>query len=147
MDRRPHLPQVRRPLLATALVVVLAVGIAACGDDDSSDASSGTTTSAGGGATDDAYGSTGGDSGDAEEGTIIAKDFSLTDLTVAPGDEIHLKNEGDTTHTATADDGEFDLGRVEPGETAEGEAPEEPGSYPFHCEIHPNMTATLTVEG
>ena len=51
-------------------------------------------------------------------------------------------------HTATADGGEFDLGPVEPGETSPpGTAPDEPGDYPFHCEIHPNMTATLTVEG
>jgi plastocyanin len=59
-----------------------------------------------------------------------------------------LKNEGEAPHTATADGGEFDLGTVEAGETSEpGTAPDAPGSYPFHCEIHPNMTATLTVEG
>jgi len=25
--------------------------------------------------------------------------------------------------------------------------PTEPGEYPFHCEIHSSMHATLTVEG
>ena len=86
--------------------------------------------------------------GEGEAGTIVAQDFSLTDLTVAPGEEIVLRNDGDATHTATADDGSFDLGEVAGGETSDPvTAPEEPGSYPFHCQIHASMTATLTVEG
>jgi plastocyanin len=139
----------RRTLLAVAsLLLVLA---AACGsDDDSSQADTGggvTTTAAS--SSDDEYGDTGGDDeSSAEEGTIVAKDFSLTDLTVAPGEEIVLENEGDATHTATADDGSFDLGEVEGGATSDpGTAPTTPGDYAFHCEIHPTMTATLTVEG
>ena len=68
-------------------------------------------------------------------------------MTVAPGEMIVLQNDGDQSHTATSDEeGLFDL-EAGSGETSDaGTAPTEPGSYEFHCEIHPAMTATLTVE-
>lgn len=135
-----------RSLRAASLVALLVVGAAACGSDDDTDAGRAPTTAAPAG---DDYGGAGGDGGtSAETGTIVAADFSLTDLTVAPGAEIVLKNEGSAPHTATADDGSFDLGQVAGGDTSDpATAPEEPGTYAFHCEIHDTMTATLTVEG
>lgn len=135
MASAPH-PRFR--LSAVAIAVLLLGGIAACGSDDYS----------GGGTGDGSTTSAAPAGGGGEAGTIVAQDFSLTDLTVAPGEEIVLRNDGDATHTATADDGSFDLGEVAGGETSDPvTAPEEPGSYPFHCEIHASMTATLTVEG
>lgn len=128
------------------LVAALLLGAAACGSDDDTDAATGggPTTLAPAG---DDYGDSGGD-GSSAAGTIVAEDFSLTDLTVGPGEDIVLKNDGNAPHTATADDDSFDLGQVSGGEASDPvAAPEEPGSYPFHCEIHPDMTATLTVEG
>jgi plastocyanin len=123
-----------RSLLLSALVVV---ALGACSGDDEPEATGGegtTTTSA--------------EAGDVPAGTIVAEDFSLTDLTVGPGDEIVLENRGAAPHTATADGGEFDLGEVPAGETSAADtAPEEPGEYPFHCEIHGTMTAILTVTG
>ena len=140
----------RRALVAAAVLALLVSVLAGCGSDDDPEAEVG----AGGGSTataqsDDPYGDRGSDSGaTGTAGTIVAEDFSLTDLTVAPGEEIVLQNDGAAPHTATADEGAFDLGEVGPGETSEpGAAPTEAGSYPFHCEIHPDMTATLTVEG
>jgi plastocyanin len=134
-----------RPLLvAASLVLVLTV--AACGSDDDPEATGdGATTEA---PADDQYGGgTDGDAASGEAGTIVAEDFSLTDLTVAPGAEIVLQNDGAATHTATADDDSFDLGEVAGGETSDpGTAPTTPGDYAFHCEIHEAMTATLTVE-
>ena len=138
-----------RPILTTLFATLLVVGVAACGDDDDAQATGdgGTTTTA-----DDAggqYGDTtsGGDA-DAEAGAIVAVDFELSDTTVAPGAEIVLQNDGDAKHTATSDeDGLFDL-EADAGSTSEeGVAPDEPGEYTFHCEIHSSMTATLTVEG
>jgi plastocyanin len=137
----------RRPVLAAASLL-LVLTIAACGsDDDSSEAGTGdgTTTPA---PTDDAYGGgTDGGEQSTEAGTIVAEDFSLTDLTVGPGEDIVLQNDGAATHTATADDDSFDLGEVPGGDTSDPvAAPTTPGDYAFHCEIHPSMTATLTVE-
>jgi plastocyanin len=134
-----------RTFAVAALVALLLGSVAACGSDDDSAAgtSDGSTTS--GAPAGDDYG---GGGGEGESSTIVAQDFSLTDLTVSAGKEIVLRNDGDVTHTATADDGSFDLGEVAGGEASDpATAPEEPGSYPFHCEIHPAMTATLTVEG
>jgi plastocyanin len=134
--------------VALALLPALAVALTACGDDDDGTASdAGTTpTSADAGGTDYGGASTGGDA-PASEGTIVAEGFALTDLTVAPGEAIVLENRDGTQHTATGDDGEFDL-EADGGTTSEpGTAPVEPGTYTFHCEIHPSMTATLTVEG
>lgn len=114
----------RRLLVAAALV---SVALAACSSD--SDASGTTTT-------------TGASLGD---GTILAVGFTLSDVTVAPGADLELLNQDGTEHTATADDGSFALRA--PGGVTEGPvaAPSQPGTYPFHCEIHSTMTATLTV--
>jgi plastocyanin len=128
-----------RTAIALASLVLLGSMAAACGSDDDDSGSDDPTTTAPG---------DGGSAGSGEEGTIVAEDFSLTDLTVAPGAEISLQNDGEAPHTATADDDSFDLGEVAAGETSDpGAAPTTPGDYAFHCEIHPNMTATLTVEG
>ena len=128
----------RRTALALASLLLLGTIATACSSDDDPSADDTTTTAPADG---------GSDGSGEEEGTIVAVDFSLTDLTVAPGAEIYLQNDGEATHTATADDGSFDLGEVAAGETSDpGTAPTTPGDYAFHCEIHPNMTATLTVE-
>lgn len=141
-----------KALFALPIAALLVVGLAACGDDSDVDTGSGDSTTVTTGS-DGAYGSdetttTGEDGGDEAEGAEVeAEDFSLTSVTVAPGAEVTFENYGENPHTMTADDGAFDSGRVEPGESTKVTAPSEPGEYAFHCEIHPQMTATLTVEG
>lgn len=131
--------------LALAGLVVAA----GCGDDDETreQATSGTTASTA--PAGDDYGGTGGGSGadGGEAGTIVAADFELTSTSVAPGEEVTFRNDDSTAHTVTADDGAFDTGPVAAGETATFTAPDGPGEIPFHCDIHPSMTGTLTVEG
>jgi len=143
MPRHPATLRARGVLVAFTLVLVLS----SCGDDDDTEADTGDAgaTSTTAAAPDD--GSDGGDASGAP-GTIVAADFALSDLTVAPGADLVLENQDSVAHTATADDGAFDLGEVAPSETSDAvAAPEEAGDYGFHCEIHPDMTATLTVEG
>lgn len=123
-----------RPLAALA-AGLLVLGLAACGDDDddTGDDAAVTTTAAEGGE---------------EEVTVTATDnaYDQTALTVEPGTEVYLANSGSNPHTMTADDGGFDTGTVSPGSEGEFNAPTEPGSYAFHCNIHPNaMKGTLTV--
>ena len=147
MLRHPDTHRTRAALAAVALVLALS----ACGDDDGTDADAGTTEAPADNTTTTAaapgYGGGGGDAS-GEPGTIVAADFSLSDLTVEPGAEVVFDNQDSVTHTATADDGAFDFGEVAAGETSDPLAvPEEPGDYGFHCEIHSDMTATLTVEG
>ena len=134
---------------AVGLALVLATVLAACGDDDDGDVDAADTTStsaSGSGGSDDAYGDrTGGD--DATGSVVVAEGFAFSAATVAPGAEVTFENEDDVSHTMTADDGAFDSGTVEGGSAGAVTAPSEPGEHAFHCEIHPSMTATLTVEG
>lgn len=137
--------------LALLAALLMTVGLAACGDDD--DTSAGTsddvtsTAPADGGDGGDAGGAGGAGDAGAEEVTIVAEDFSLTSVTAEPGEAVHLDNQGDKPHTVTADDGAFDTGNTAPGAQSEFAAPMEPGTYAYHCAIHPNMTGTLTVSG
>lgn len=133
----------------TVATVVLLAG--ACGDDDSAEDSTAPTgaassapaspTTGGGGAPTSAPTSEPG--GAAAE--IVAEGFQFNDLTVAPGATITLVNNDSEPHTVTADDESFDSGNIQSGENGELVAPTEPGTYAFHCEIHPSMQATLTV--
>ena len=132
-----------RGLAAAAAGVLLVLGLAACGDDSGDDVATG----AGDGTTTVAPADDGGNSDGGEEVYIEAKDFSLTSVTVQPGVEVEVENEGEQQHTVTSDDGAFDSGHVAPGSKGSITAPTEPGEYPFHCEIHASMTGTLTVEG
>jgi plastocyanin len=120
-----------KPLAAVALALVLPLALAACGDDSGSSAKKPDSSSD--------------SSSSSDEVTITAKDFSLTSVTAKPGEEVYVDNQGSSTHTVTADDGSFDTGQVAGGKQAELEAPDQPGTYAFHCSIHPNMTGTLTV--
>ncbi|MQA64253.1 MAG: hypothetical protein GEU86_23000 [Actinophytocola sp.] len=77
---------------------------------------------------------------------IAIKDFDFgEDVTVKAGTEFEVTNEDGEAHTFTTDDGTFDSGSIEPGAT-ETVTIDEPGTYDFHCEPHPNMTGTITVE-
>lgn len=77
--------------------------------------------------------------------TLGIQDFTFSDTSVAPGGQVVVDNGDSATHTVTADDGEFDSGEVPGGSTSTFQAPGEAGSYDFACEIHPDMTGTLTV--
>lgn len=126
-------------MVAAALMAVILMTAAACGDDD--DAS--TTSDEGAEQPDDGSGAEGG-TGTADA-TLEVVDFEFTDVAAPAGGTLEVVNSSGAGHTVTADDGAFDddLGD---GESITVEVPAEPGDYPFHCEIHPSMTATLTAE-
>lgn len=142
MLRTPAALRSRHVRLAAAAVAV-ALSAAACGDDDAGDTGVSDTTAA------DATTSTtaaGGDTSGAGS-TVSARDFAFTSITVAAGATVTFENADAAAHTMTADDGAFDTGRVEGGGSSTVQAPTSPGEHGFHCEIHPSMTGTLTVEG
>jgi plastocyanin len=81
--------------------------------------------------------------------TVRLEDFAFDPacLIAAPGASLRLENVGETPHTFTLDgtDVSFDLPA---GTDAEGSlSGVEPGRYAVTCVYHPQMTATLTVEG
>ena len=62
--------------------------------------------------------------------------FDPPDVAIEPGSTITWTNNGDEPHTVTADDGSFDSGVLNPGDSytvAFGGQ----GTVTYHCEIHP----------
>src|SRR5215213_4393626 len=80
--------------------------------------------------------------------TVSIKDFAFNppNATVAPGTTVTWVNNDQAPHTATADDGAFDSGTLQPGQSFSFTF-DEAGTYAYHCNIHPDMTATVTVSG
>ena len=63
---------------------------------------------------------------------------------VSPGATVTVHNLDGLAHTVTADGGDFDS--PAPAGNSSFTAPTKPGSYPFHCSIHPEMHGTLVVK-
>jgi plastocyanin len=81
------------------------------------------------------------------------KNVSIVDLAYRPnkvtinqGEVVTWKNDGARSHTVTADDGSFDSGTLSPGD-AFANLFEKPGTYAYHCTIHPTrMKGVVTVK-
>jgi plastocyanin len=65
---------------------------------------------------------------------------------VKAGATVNIKNNDSFTHTVTSDDGSSFNVSVDGGKSATITAPSKAGTYKFHCNIHSNMHATLTVQ-
>ncbi len=66
-------------------------------------------------------------------------------ITVKVGDSVTWRNMDNTSHSATADDKLFDTGVFDQG-GSETVAFDEPGTYTYHCSLHPSMKGTIIVE-
>ena len=71
--------------------------------------------------------------------------FAPQAITVSVGDTVTWSNSDAQHHTATADDGSFDTGTVSSG-SPKSVTFSTPGTFAYHCRIHPSMTATVVVE-
>jgi plastocyanin len=71
--------------------------------------------------------------------------FSPAHITVKPGKKVAWVNKGGATHTATANNGAFDSGTLQPGESF-SRTFRKSGKFNYHCEIHPKMTGSVTVK-
>lgn len=70
--------------------------------------------------------------------------FVPADITVAVGDTVVFTNNDGAPHTATADNGSFDTGRLSRGQSGQltfGQA----GTYTYFCAVHPRMKGSITV--
>ena len=81
--------------------------------------------------------------------TITIMDFGYSgNLTVEPGEHVTVVNDDSVPHTLTDKATQhFDTGTIDGGGTGSFVAPMKPGSYPFGCTIHPEMSGMLTVTG
>jgi plastocyanin len=119
----PTEPRPHRTRLALALAVVLALTVlAACSSSSKSSSSSGSPVI-----------------------TMQNTAFNVAGP-VKAGATVNIKNNDPFTHTVTSDDGTSFNVSVDGGKTATITAPSKPGAYKFHCNIHSNMHATLTVQ-
>ena len=71
--------------------------------------------------------------------------FSESTITISIGDLITWTNQDSAPHSATADNGEFDSGTLNNGDTFTFIF-NTAGTYTYHCAIHNGMTATIIVE-
>ena len=78
---------------------------------------------------------------------VSVADFSFTpaSLTIAAGSTVTWKNDGQVTHTATADGTEFDSGNLASGASF-AHTFNTKGTFKYHCAIHASMTGTITVQ-
>jgi plastocyanin len=125
------------------LAGLCAVALVACGSSDTSSSDTSSSGSSSSGSSSSGSSSSGAGS---TASTITIKDFSFTTpQSVSPGATVTVDNEDGTAHTVTSDKGRAFDDPATPG-TSTFTAPTEPGSYPFHCNIHPEMHGTLVVQ-
>jgi plastocyanin len=134
----------RPKALLLPVLVAIALALAACGDSDDettteSAPATETTTEAGGSAP-----APSGEAARAEKVKIVEFTYQPDPVTVQVGGKVIWQNEDAAPHTATADDGSFDTGTIEQGKL-KSETFKQAGSYPYFCEIHPDMRGTVEV--
>src|SRR5919112_6775701 len=72
--------------------------------------------------------------------------FDPPQSAVEPGSTITWTNKGNEPHTVTADDGSFDSGVLNPGDSYTV-AFDGQGTVTYFCAIHPEMRGSVTVGG
>jgi plastocyanin len=78
--------------------------------------------------------------------TVEIRDFAFhpAEIEIAAGTTVTWTNNDTVAHTATATDGTFDSGILDPGASFKYTF-DKPGTYDFACLIHPKMKGTITV--
>lgn len=116
-----------------AVVSFVVLGVAACSSDPAAEETEPAVSS--------------GEVADAGGATITILDFDFGDpLVVDVGTVVQVVNEDGAGHTVTADDGSFDTGVIDGGDSTELVL-DEAGEFAFFCSIHTSMTGTITVNG
>lgn len=128
-----------RIVLVSGMAAALLAGAGACSSSGSSGKASspGTTTPPASSAP----------AAPAAAATITITNFVFTGpTTVSPGATVAVTNTDSADHTVTSDGlNQFDV-QAPAGKTVTFTAPTAPGTYPFHCSIHPNMHGSLIVK-
>jgi plastocyanin len=148
-----------KPLL-TAALVVLSLGLMACGSGGSGSSSTEAETAPAGqesGTAEATEGETGseggktesepapsGEAAKAEKVQIVEFSYEPEPVVVQVGGKVTWQNEDSAPHTATADDESFDTGTIEQGKIGSATF-KEAGTFTYFCEIHPTMHGTVEV--
>jgi plastocyanin len=137
-----------KPLL-TAALVVLSLGLAACGSGGSDSSSTEAETAPAGQESGSAEATESepapsGEAAKAEKVQIVEFSYEPDPVVVQVGGKVTWQNEDSAPHTATADDGSFDTGTIEEGKIGSATF-KEAGTFTYFCEIHPTMHGTVEV--
>src|ERR671933_2610183 len=73
--------------------------------------------------------------------------FEPANAAIQPGDTIIWTNRGNTPPTVTSDDGQFDSGVLNPGQSFAVTFTGGDGTLTYHCKIHPSMTGSVSGGG
>jgi plastocyanin len=71
--------------------------------------------------------------------------FSPNPIVVTAGSSVTWTNNTGVTHTATSDTAAWTTGNIGAGATSAAVTFNTPGSFAYHCAIHPFMTGTVVV--
>jgi plastocyanin len=78
--------------------------------------------------------------------TIAEMSYSPDPIEIKKGDTVVWSNQDGPPHTATADDGSFNTGRIPAGKSSKPITFNTAGKVPYHCTIHgPSMSGTVQV--
>jgi plastocyanin len=79
--------------------------------------------------------------------TIVLSNMSFgpSSLTVSKGTTVTFKNNDGIMHTATSDTDAWDSGNIPEG-ASRSVTFNTAGTFPYHCTVHPMMTATIVVQ-
>jgi len=77
--------------------------------------------------------------------SIVNFAYDPNPTTVAVGDTVTWTNNDGVPHTVTANDGSFQSGTMQPGDSYSFTF-SAPGSFDYHCEFHANMSGQVVVQ-
>ena len=80
------------------------------------------------------------------QGNNGSNSFSPNPSTARVGQRVAWRNADSITHNATQDGGSFQSGNISAGSTSTPVTMNTPGTFAYHCTIHPGMVGTLTVQ-
>jgi plastocyanin len=125
---------------ATAVALFAALAVAGCGGS-SGGGSSSKTTSTGASAAPAAAGGA-----PVQSATVDIRSFKFKPVAVVvrKGGRVRWTNSDTAAHTATADDRSFDTQTIEKGKAGMVTFTTA-GTFPYHCDFHPFMKATVVV--
>jgi len=140
----------RLPVLAFSLFALLALSACATGQEGATDTGNTAPTPAGASEPAGSAPAAGGGcsvSSEAAAVTVNIQNFAFDppEVTAAVGETIGWTNADSAPHTATTDDGACDTGNIAQDASA-GLVFDAAGTYTYHCNVHPNMTGTITIQ-
>lgn len=128
-------------LVVTALVLTVAACSSDSADESTTTGAPATTTTAASTTTDTPTTTANG-----AAVNIAGFAFHPGTLTVAVGTTVTWTNGDGPSHTTSSDEEGWDSGVLASGDSFELVF-DAPGVFAYHCNIHPSMSATVTVEG